>query len=68
MIPASYLFRDIYDQHWANPSDLRPVEALLPRQRRRKGYVARIYSFITTMSARRSLSAPMMQNCSVSDR
>lgn len=58
MIPASYLFRDIYDQRWGEPAGLRPAEPPLPRQRHRKGYAARIYRLIATAWVRRTPPAP----------
>jgi hypothetical protein len=48
MIPASYLFRDIYDQRWGNPRDMEPpMDPPLPQPGKGKGYFIRIYGFIS---------------------
>jgi hypothetical protein len=46
MIPASYLFKDVYRQHWGDPSQNQPVALERPRRRsvRASGVASRIYS------------------------
>ncbi|MBA8881335.1 hypothetical protein FHW16_005073 [Phyllobacterium myrsinacearum] len=68
MIPASYLFRDIYRQHWGDPCDMKPLDLSHPRPGNGKGYLARAYSSVMTLFVRPAPSTPIMPNCSMSGR